>query len=110
MGEVDAFSISGLKCYFSSNDHYPQHFEVQKRGYWVIRVYIIPSTRKRGLIWKYKYHWRGDVSAVEEKAILEMVCSHKRELLSEWNTKVCVARERKRTHEQKRKPGGARGA
>jgi len=109
LGEVGAFSIAGLKCYFGSNDHYPQHFEVLKRGAWVIRVFILRSNRKRGLNWEYKNRWAGAVvSAAEEKEILEMVLSHKRRLLREWNEKVSVAREEDKNHEHKQTSPGAR--
>jgi hypothetical protein len=111
LGEVDAFSIPGLKCYFGSNDHYPQHFEVLKRGQWVIRVFFLRSTRKRGLSWDYKSRWKGAVVVVAEaQEILEMVLAHKRRLLSEWNKKVCAAREEKEDlkYEHKKKSGVAR--
>jgi hypothetical protein len=45
---------------------------------------------------------------MEEQALLAQVLSHKKALLSEWNKKVCVAREKRKAYGQKRKPGGAR--
>jgi hypothetical protein len=54
MGEVDAFQVPGLKCYFPSGDHYPHHFEVLRRGEYIIRVYFPRTSRKRGLNWDYK--------------------------------------------------------
>ena len=108
MGDVDAFSIPGLKCYFSSNDHPPPHFEVLKRGHWVIRVYFLRSGKVRGLNWVYKNRWRGNPTGAEEAAILEMVLAHRRGLLREWNEKVCYARENKKKNESTKNPGGKR--
>jgi len=110
LGDVDAFSLAGLKCYFGSNDHYPQHFEVLKSGKWVIRVFILRSSKKRGLNWNYKTRWQGAaLHATEEQEILEMVLAHKRHLLNEWNSKVCLAREKKGlNHGRKRRSPGAR--
>lgn len=110
LGDVKAFSIPGLKCYFGSNDHLPQHFEVWKRGYWVIRVYILRTTKKRGLYWKLKTRWRGAaVDIADEQEILKWVLAKKRRLLIEWNNKVCDARNKKdRKHEHKKKSGGTR--
>jgi hypothetical protein len=109
LGEVDAFSIPGLKCYFGSNDHYPQHFHVLKRGHWIIRVFILRSTRTLGLNWNYKFRWKGaTLSPEEEGQLLRAVLAHKRRLLREWNDKVCVARERKDSQNEDAKTPGAR--
>lgn len=95
MGDVEAFTITGLKCYFGSEDHYPQHFEVLRRGQWRIRVYFLRSTRKRGLSYEYKKPPRpSEISSEDEQALLSMVLKHKRRLLREWNRKVRAARER----------------
>lgn len=110
MGNVDAFALTGLKCYFGPNDHYPQHFHVLKAGEWLIRVFFLRSNRNRGLNWNYKYHWKGAVSAAEEQELLKQVLAHKRRLLREWNNKVSVAREKevtKREHKQE-SPGAQR--
>lgn len=112
LGEVDAFSIQDLKCFFGSNDHLPHHFEVLKRGEWVIRVFFLRTNRKRGLNWEYKKQWRGrEATARELEAIYELVLQNKRRLLREWNEKVCVTNSRREiTHEHKQKsPGGSRG-
>lgn len=97
MGDVDAFRIQGLKCYFGSNDHPPRHFEVLKRGKWVIRVYIVKSSKSLGLSWDTKKSWRkASPTARELGQILEMVLAHKKRLLKEWDTKVCVVRDEAR--------------
>ena len=95
VGDVEAFAIPGLKCYFGSNDHYPHHFEVYKRGDWLIRVFFIRTTRKRGLNWEYKGRgWKQGPSRAEEDTLLTLVLKNKKRLLREWNTKVCPACER----------------
>lgn len=96
MGDVDAFDLPGLKCYFGSEDHYPQHFEALRRGQWRIRVFFLQTTRKRGLSFEYKKAPRqADVSAQDEADLLAAVLKHKRRLLREWNLKVRAARTRK---------------
>jgi hypothetical protein len=96
LGEVKAFRVEGLKCYFGSNDHYPQHFEVSKRGCWVIRVYILRSNRKRGLNWDYKLGpWAAGPLPAEREELLALVLRHRKRLLSQWNTDVNVATQRK---------------
>jgi hypothetical protein len=96
MGDIDAFGLPGLKCYFGSEDHYPQHFEVLRRGQWRIRVFFLQTTRKRGLSFDYKKAARqSDVSVGDEADLLAMVLKHKRHLLREWNLKVRASRARK---------------
>src|SRR5437773_30378 len=93
VGDVVAFSIAGLKCYFGSNDHFPQHFEVLKRGNWVIRVFFLRSTRVRGLSWEYKKQWKGAFGSREEAIVLRLVLANKRLLLQEWRKRVCQAQD-----------------
>ena len=94
MGEVEAFEIEGLKCYFPSADHYPHHFEVLRRGQYVVRVFFLRTTRKRGLSWEYKMQMGGEFSRADQEALFEMVMRHKRHLLAEFNRKVCPERRR----------------
>jgi hypothetical protein len=109
LGEVDAFSIPGLKCYFGSNDHYPQHFEVLRRGKWLIRVFFLRCTKEK-LAFDYKKSWGGaKVSAAEKQVILDMVRANRRRLLREWSEKVCCARdENDVNHDQEKKSRGGR--
>jgi hypothetical protein len=88
VGVVNAFRLMGLRCYFGSNDHFPQHFEVLKRGCWIIRVFFLRSSRTRGLSWEYKKQWGNHVTAAEEAQLLRMVLAHKKRLLAEWKAKV----------------------
>jgi hypothetical protein len=93
MGDVDAFRVPGIKCYFPAADHYPQHFEVYRRGAYVVRVFILRTTRKRGLNWEYKLQMRGgEFGAGDREAVYELVIKNKRKLLREWNEKVCPDR------------------
>ena len=88
MGEVDAFEVPGLKCYFPSGDHYPHHFEVLRRGGYIVRVYFLRTNRKRGLNWDYKRQMGGTLSPEDEEVLYELVMKNKRRLLREWNEKV----------------------
>lgn len=94
MGEVDAFQVPGLKCYFPSGDHYPHHFEVLRRGEYIIRVYFLRTSRKRGLNWDYKRQMDGELRAEDAEVLYELVMKNKRRLLREWNEKVCPDRKR----------------
>jgi hypothetical protein len=60
MGKVDAFKLDGLKCYFPSADHLPQHFEVYRPGAYVVRIYFLRTNKKRGLNWDYKRMMGGE--------------------------------------------------
>jgi hypothetical protein len=94
MGDVEAFAVPGIKCYFPSADHYPQHFEAYRRGKYVVRVFFLRTTRTRGLNWDYKLQMRGgEFTAADQQALYERVMKHKRRLLREWNAKVCTQRE-----------------
>lgn len=94
MGEVEAFSLPGLKCYFASADHYPAHFEVLRRGHWLIRVYFLRTSNTNGLVFAYKKApRRSKVSRADEEALFAMVMKHKRRLRREWNAKVQCAVE-----------------
>lgn len=94
MGEVDAFQVPGLKCYFPSGDHYPHYFEVLRRGEYIIRVYFLRTSRKRGLNRDYKRQLGGELCAEDADALFALVMKNKRRLLREWNEKVCTDRNR----------------
>lgn len=89
MGDVEAFAVDGIKCYFPSADHYPQHFEAYRRGKYVVRVYFLRTTRKRGLNWDYKLQMRGGhFGPADRQALYDLVMKHKRRLAREWTEKV----------------------
>lgn len=93
MGDVEAFAVPGIKCYFPSSDHDPQHFEAYRRGAWVVRIFFLRTTRKRGLSWEYRMQTRGRQFTPEEQDIVfDLVTKRKRRLLREWNAKVCPDR------------------
>ena len=94
MGDVEAFEIEGLKCYFASADHYPHHFEVMRRGGYVVRIFFLRTNRKRGLNWEYKMKLGGTFTKAEQDALFEVVMRHKRRLLAEFKRKVCPERRR----------------
>jgi hypothetical protein len=58
--KVESFEISGLSCWFWSNDHDPPHFHVKKHGEWEIKVKFTESEGK----------------------------THRAALLAEWEAKV----------------------
>jgi hypothetical protein len=90
MGDVEAFAVAGIKCYFPSADHYPQHFEAYRRGAYVVRIFFLRINRARGLNWEYKLQMRGsEFDAADRGALYAMVMKNKRKLLREWNEKVC---------------------
>ncbi len=94
MGDVEAFAVPGIKCYFPSADHDPQHFEAYRRGEYVVRVYFLRTTRTRGLNWDYKLRMRGgEFPIAHQQALHALVMKNKRRLLREWNVKVCTQRE-----------------
>ncbi|HET7232283.1 MAG TPA: hypothetical protein VFJ16_19915 [Longimicrobium sp.] len=88
MGEVEAFEVDGIKCYFPSADHLPHHFEVYRRGAYVVRIYFLRTNRKRGLNWDYKRNMGGEFAPAEQAVLFELVMKHKRRLLAEWRRKV----------------------
>jgi hypothetical protein len=94
MGDVEAFAVDGIKCYFPSADHYPQHFEAYRRGKYVVRIYFLRTTRKRGLNWDYKLQMRGgEFTAADQKVLYALALKFKRKLLRQWNTQVRTQRE-----------------
>jgi hypothetical protein len=94
MGTVDAFQLEGLRCYFPSADHPPPHFEVYRRGGYVVRIYILATTKKRGLVWDYKRQMGTAFGPVEQKRLFKLVIKYRRKLLGEWKRKVCPERRK----------------
>jgi hypothetical protein len=74
--------------YFPSADHLPHHFEVYRRGAYVVRIYFLRTNRKRGLNWDYKRQMGGELSPAEQEVLFDRVMKHKRRLLGEWRRKV----------------------
>lgn len=85
--------MPGFKCYFPAADHDPQHFEVYRRGEYVVRIFCLRTNRKRGLSREYKLRMRGGIfHPAQQDAIDQQVMKRKRKLLRDWNAKVCPDR------------------
>lgn len=70
------------------------HFEAYRRGQYVVRIYFLRTTRKRGLNWDYKLQMRGGhFDAADRQVLYALVMRHKRKLLRQWRTQVCTERE-----------------
>ncbi|HEX6912814.1 MAG TPA: hypothetical protein VF142_20570 [Longimicrobium sp.] len=90
---MKAFAVPGIKCYVPSSDHDPRHFEAHRRGAWVVRIFILRPTGRRGLNREYKMQMRGRQRTPEEQDIwFDLVMKKKRQLLREWNAKACPDR------------------
>ena len=87
MGQVEAFALPGLKLWFNSSDHLPQHLHVKRRSEWEIRVFFLECTEDN-LACDHKWG-RKSPSATDRAAILEAVLEHRVALLEEWERKVC---------------------
>jgi hypothetical protein len=90
LGRVDAFKIDGLRLFFNSHDHGPEHFHANKPGKWEIRVFFRLCDEKSELVFDYKLRFGAERSSGERKQILEYVLKHQDDLLIEWENKVCV--------------------
>ena len=87
MGQVEAFTLQGLKLWFNSSDHLPPHVHVKRRGDWEIRVFFLECTENY-LACEHKWG-RKNPSAADRSAILAAVLEHRVALLEEWERKVC---------------------
>lgn len=78
MANVAAFTISGLKIWFWSNDHEPPHFHVKKRGEWEIKVaFLEDSAQMIEVVF-------GKPAAKALKEIRELTEQHRLEILKQW--------------------------
>jgi Domain of unknown function (DUF4160) len=87
VGQVEAFTIEGLKFWFNSSDHLPPHLHVKRRGDWEIRVFFLECT-ENNLDCEQKWGRKGP-SAINRAAILKAVLEHRVTLLEERERKVC---------------------
>jgi hypothetical protein len=87
VGQVEAFTLEGLKLWFNSSDHLPPHFHVKRRGDWEIRVFFLECA-ENNLDCEHKWG-RKSPSAADRAAILKAVLDHRVTLLEEWERKVC---------------------
>lgn len=87
MGKVDTFTIPGLRLWFNSSDHLPQHLHITKRGEWEIRVFFLECADgylAHDQKWAVK-----KPSSTDRDVILAAVLEHRVALLEEWERKVC---------------------
>lgn len=86
---VDAFSITGLDLDFLSNDHWPPHFHVTRRGKWEIRVYILTTTKDK---LDFDIKWPKNAGAGPrgrlQRTLRRHVVLHRAALLEEYRAKV----------------------
>lgn len=86
MGKLECFSVDGLDCWFNSHDHLPPHFHARRPGEWEIRVFFLLCTEKN---LQHEIKWGAEPSKKYRNAILDAVSSHRAELLTEFEEKVC---------------------
>jgi hypothetical protein len=84
MGKLECFRISGVDCWFYSNDHRPPHFHAKRRGQWEVRVYFLRA--RRDMV-ELKWVARG-CRFTETTAICDLAEAHRDKLLEEWEKKV----------------------
>ncbi len=78
MVTVSAFSLSGLKIWFWSNDHEPPHFHVKRRGEWEIKVaFLEDSSEMIEIVF-------GKPAAKVQKEISELTEQYRLEILEQW--------------------------
>jgi len=80
MATVKAFSISGLKIWFWSNDHEPPHFHVKRAGEWEAKVsFLLP--RDEMVQWEW---CRKSPSRAMLNELTKLAERHRVELLEQW--------------------------
>lgn len=90
MGQVDAFTVSGCKCFFNTSDHNPPHFHVKSNdGRWEIRAYIL-ITSKDELKYDFKFpsSRKEPIPGAKDKEIRNLIVKFRESLLKEWEEKV----------------------
>jgi hypothetical protein len=80
VANVQAFQIDGIKLWFWSNDHDPQHFHAKRDGEWEIRVFFLLDAESMfEVAWERKTPSR---KVLKELALL--VEEHRASLLEQW--------------------------
>ncbi len=85
------YQIEGYRIFWHSNDHAPEHFHIEYRGHWEIRIYFVESMKDDFL--HFDIVWpktRLNLTGRELRLFQEYVISHQEHLLREWETKVCT--------------------
>lgn len=83
MSKVDCFEISGLVCWFWSNDHNPPHFHAKKEDEWEIRVKF-----SEGEALMFEPVWGAEPGGKVLRQLKKAVRKHRAALLAEWEAKV----------------------
>jgi hypothetical protein len=87
MGKVDAFALTGVKCFFNSYDHGPAHFHALRDGAWEYRVFFLRAADRM-----LKEKWsKARLAKADRRGICEKAETHRVELLREWEQKVSQA-------------------
>jgi len=87
MATLKSFAIAGLKLWFYSNDHEPPHFHAKRKGEWELRVNFLEKGESMfEVIWRKSK--KTAIPARDRKRLVEMVESHRLEILKEWEQKV----------------------
>ena len=91
MGKAD-YQLDGYDIFWYSNDHTPAHFNIEQKGHWCIKFYLLlPSEDELNYAITWKNKSRGP-SSKELKLFRDYVKTHKEHLQQEWETKVCKQR------------------
>ena len=85
MGRVECFTITGVECWFWSQDHRPPHFHAKKAGQWHYRVWFM---NKEGCMLERAEGPKGRISASDRKLLQEAAVRHRAKLLRQWEKKV----------------------
>lgn len=83
MAKVVCFEISGLYCWFWSNDHDPPHFHVKREGEWEIKVNFAEAEADM-----FEQEWGYTPSRKTLRQLERAVTTHRATLLAEWEAKV----------------------
>jgi len=83
MAKVDCFEISGLECWFWSNDHDPPHFHVKREGKWELKVTFLAGAGDM-----FELQWGTSPKAKVLRQIAAAVEANRAALLAEWQAKV----------------------
>lgn len=81
MATVRAFSISGLKLWFYSNDHEPPHFHAKRAGEWEVKVHFLNDVTEM-----IEFKWKNATpSSRTLRNLANQAARHRDALLAEWD-------------------------
>ena len=85
MGRVECFTITGVECWFWSQDHRPPHFHAKRSGQWHLKVWFM---KQEGQMLEEADGPKGRVSANDRRLLEKRAVDYRAELLKEWERKV----------------------